>query len=656
MQSNHTTNTRNGLMTVLLAVLITGLFSCKKYLDVVPDNVATLENAFKLRVEAEKFLFTCYSFMPKNGDGWYNPAMTGADEIWYPQNDQAHWHAAFRIAQGQQNVDAPLFDEWTGSRKGGTDNDRFDHQKMWVGIRDCNIFLENMRDMNKVPDITDAERSVWIGEVTFLKAYYLFHMLRMYGPIPLIENNVPIDADIEATMSKRMPVDSCVNYISRLLDEATELLPERIIDENTMLGRATKPIALAVKARLWVTAASPLFNGNPDYAGFKDKEGVALFNPVVDPTKWIKARDAAKAAIESAELNGFALYKYLNDVYKLSDVMKTQLNIRNAVTQQWGIEHVWANSQMYFVNQALCMPPVERGTSTDRFALQGVWAPPIKIAKLFYTSNGVPIEEDNKLNFNNYEQLRTATADEKFYIEPNYVTARLNFDREPRFYADLGFDGSIWYQKDGNSTGSDVNTFYVKAKNSEGAGVGHYTNWSETGYFVKKLVSWESTTAGTSAPTWRNYPWPEVRLADLYLLYAEALNEVEPASTMAIAYLDKVRERAGLMGVVASWSQHSRIPSKYTTQDGLRDIIHRERAIELVFEGQRFWDLRRWKEAATELNKDITGWNIIGKTTDSYYKERVIFNQKFIAPRDYFWPIGNYDTRRNSNLVENPGW
>ncbi|HJT72742.1 MAG TPA: RagB/SusD family nutrient uptake outer membrane protein, partial [Chitinophaga sp.] len=647
--NNNKKRTRYSIAVILVLALAAGISSCKKYLDVVPDNVAVLENAFKLRVEAEKYLFTCYSYMPKNGDGWYNAALTSADEIWYPQTDQNHWHAAFRIAQGQQNVDLPLFDEWAGLRKGGTGNKRFDHQKMWVGIRNCNIFLENISDMSKVPDITPDERSTWIGEGMFLKAYYLFYMLRMYGPIPLVKENIPIDAEIENTFSKRMPVDSCVNYISSLLDSAAARLPERIQDENTQLGRATKPIALSVKARLWVMAASPLFNGNPDYANFTDKEGVHLFNPSVDAGKWVKARDAVKAAIESAEKNGFALYKYTNDVFNLNAATKIQLNIRNAMTQKWNVEHVWGNSQMYFANQALCMPPMERGSNTDRGTLQGVWAPPIKIAKMFYTKNGVPIDEDKTLNFSNYEQLRTATTDERYYIEPNFVTARLNFDREPRFYADLGFDGGIWYQKDGNSTGSDINTFYVKAKNTERAGFGHYINWSETGYFVKKLVSWESTTNSTSSPTWRSYPWPEMRMADLYLLYAEASNEVDPASSVAIEYLDKVRERAGLPGVVTSWSQYSNNPTKFASQDGLRKIIHQERGIELVFEGQRFWDLRRWKEADEELNKDITGWNITGKTADSYYKERLIFSQNFVAPRDYFWPIGNYDTRRNLN-------
>ena len=654
--TNYPMHKRRFYLYGVLLLLVAGISSCKKYLDVVPDNIATIENAFKLRIEAEKYLFTCYSYMPKNGDGWYNAALTSGDEIWYPQNDQATWHAAFRIAQGQQNTSDPYFNEWAGTRKGGNGNTRYDNQKIWGGIRNCNIFLENMADPTKVPDITPAERSRWIGEGLFLKAYYHFYMLRMYGPIPVVDKSVAVDADLANSYVKRQPVDECVNAISAWLDSAAALLPERVLNENTELGRATKPVALAIKAKLLVMAASPLFNGNTDFADFKDKDGVILFNPTFDAKKWVKARDAAKAAIESAETNNFMLYRYTNDVYKLNDTTKIQLNVRNAVTQRWGVEHVWANSLMYFANEALCMPPMERGTNTNRFQLQGVWAPPIKMAKLFYTSNGVPIDEDKTMSFSNYEQLRTAAAKDRFYIEPNFVTARLNFDREPRFYADLGFDGSVWYMKDGNATSSDVATFYIKAKNVESAGFGHFTNWSETGYFIKKLVSWESTTKGTSAPVWRSYPWPEIRLADLYLLYAEAENEVTPASAESLTYLDKIRARAGLKGVAESWSTYSSNPGKYTTQSGLRAIIHRERTIELMFEGQRFWDLRRWKEASDELNKDITGWSILGKADASYYKERTIFNQRFISPRDYFWPIGNYDTRRNPKLVENPGW
>jgi starch-binding outer membrane protein, SusD/RagB family len=642
--------------TIFIATLAVGISSCKKYLDVVPDNVATLDHAFKLRNEAEKYLFTLYSYMPRSGDGWYNPGFLAGDELWLPETSQDLWHPIFKIARGQQNKDAPLFDEWFGTRKGN--NDSKDKYKIWRAIRQCNIFLENLHDMTKVPDISIAERERWIGEAKFLKAYYHYYMLRMYGPIPIINKNIDVDDDIEGSYTRRMPVDSCVHFISDLLDSAYSKLPLRIVDENNELGRPTMAIALAIKAKLWVMAASPLFNGNSDYAGFLDKEGNALFNPVFDLTKWEKARDAALAAIQAAEANGNSLYEYGPDFLGLTDTTKLQLSIRNAVTTRWNREIVWANTISYFVNEDLCMPPTERSQTgnqvTTRGSMKGVWAVPIKIAKMFYTQNGVPIEEDKTLNFSDYEKLRTSVSGERNYIEPGFQTARLNFDREPRFYADLGFDGGVWYMKDGTTTGNDRNTFYLKAKNTEKAGYGHFVNWNETGYFVKKLVSWESST--NTLITWKQYPWPEIRLADLYLLYAEALNEAEPASGTAITYLDKVRKRAGLKGVVESWNNYSTNPGKYASQAGLREIIQRERLIELAFESQRLWDLRRWKRSLDELNKDITGWNILGKTADTYYKERVIFSQRFLSPRDYFWPIGNTDTRRNPYLTENPGW
>lgn len=641
---------------MFITALAVGISSCKKYLDVVPDNVATLDHAFKLRNEAEKYLFTLYSYMPKSGDGWYNPAFVAGDEIWLPETSQDQWHPIFRIARGQQNKDAPLFDEWAGARKGNNANR--DKYKIWIAIRHCNIFLENLRDVTKVPDISIAERERWIGEAEFLKAYYHYYMLRMYGPIPIVDKNIGVADGIEGSYTRRMPVDSCVNFIANLLDSAYTKLPIRIADENNELGRITRTIALAVKAKLLVMAASPLFNGNTDYAGFQDKEGHALFNPTFDSKKWEKARDAALAAIQAAEANGNALYEYGPDFLGLTDTTKLQLSIRNAVTTRWNREIVWGNSQSYFVNENLCMPPTERSQTgtvgANRGSLLGIWAAPIKIAKMFYTQNGVPIDEDKTLNFSDYEKLRASVSAERNYIEPGFQTARLNFDREPRFYADLGFDGGVWYMKDATTTGNDRNTFYLKAKNAEKAGFGHHVNWNETGYFPKKLVSWESST--NTLISFKQYPWPEIRLADLYLLYAEALNEVEPASATAITYLDKIRKRAGLKGIVESWTNYSTNPGKYTTQAGLREIIHRERLIELAFEGQRFWDLRRWKKSFEELNKDITGWSILGKTADTYYKERVIFSQRFLSPRDYFWPIGNLDIRRNPFLVENPGW
>src|SRR5688572_9668536 len=146
----------------LVTVLAVGISSCKKFLDVVPDNVVTVDHAFKLRNEAEKYLFTLYSYLPRSGDVWYNPGFMGGDEIWLPEESETHWHPIFRIARGLQNKETPYFDEWRGISKGNSNAN--DHRKIWQAIRQCNIFLENMRDMTKVPDITDSEREMWIGE------------------------------------------------------------------------------------------------------------------------------------------------------------------------------------------------------------------------------------------------------------------------------------------------------------------------------------------------------------------------------------------------------------------------------------------------------------------------------------------------------------
>lgn len=636
-------------MIVLAVGLIFSTASCSDYLDVVPDNVTTLDNAFSLKNEAEKYLFTCYSYMPKNGDGWYNIGMMSGDEIWLPQTDRTYWNPAFRIAQGNQNSNIPLLDAWRGYQLGATGSDK----RLFAGLRSCNIFLENVRNLNKVPDLTLDVRTRWIGEVEFLKAYYHYYLFRMYGPIPIIDVNVPLDADVQASYVYRRPVDECVNYINALLDSSIAKLPDIVENDLQEMGRITKPIALALKAKLWVLAASPLFNGNPDFAGFTDHEGNLLFNPTYDPSKWQKAKEACKAAIDAAEGVGHKLHVYTNDPFGLTDTTRIQLSIRQAVSEPWNSEIVWGNSNSYFWNSNMCQILLTGTKAQNRLPTPGVWEAPLKIARMFYTSNGVPIEEDITFDFSDYEQLRKATKSESYNIKTGYITARLNYDRENRFYADLGFDGGIWYKKD--ARGVDT-AFFAQTKWADLGGAPSTLSWNETGYYIKKLVNWEMVFGDNDATTYGQYPWPEIRLADLYLLYAEALNETEPASAEAIVYLDKIRARAGLAGVVESWTNYSSLPGKFATQDGLREIIHRERLIELAFEGHRFWDLRRWKKAAEELNKDITGWNYTGTTAATYYRETQIYSQTFVTPRDYFWPIGAEDTRKNPKLVENPGW
>ena len=113
--------------------------------------------------------------------------------------------------------------------------------------------------------------------------------------------------------------------------------------------------------------------------------------------------------------------------------------------------------------------------------------------------------------------------------------------------------------------------------------------------------------------------------------------------------------RAGLGGVVNSWATYSKNPSKPSTQAGLRAIIHQERRIELCFEGQSGWDLRRWKEMQSVLSTPQQGWNIYEPEPGNYYVPRTALIPVF-GIKNYLWPIQDGDILIDNNLVQNPYW
>lgn len=620
---------------VCMMVSLLSLISCKKYLDVVPDNVATIDNAFTLRAQAQKYLFTCYSYMPQEGNLSDDPGILGGDEMW----DVATKGGYFNLAKGLQNKNAPYGDRWV---------------QLYRGLRDCNIFLENI---GKVPDMDSTEKNRWIAEVKFLKAYYHFYLVRMYGPIPIIKENLSINADIEKVKVSRDPVDSCFNYIVRLLNEAAPGLPVTVVDPASESGRITQPVALALKAKVLVTAASPLFNGNTDQSALKNNDGQQLFNQQYSKEKWDSAYVACKKAVEICKIAGNALYEYTPSLAQsqLSEQLKTQMSIRNSFAEKWNREIIWGNTQTISSTNNLQKlaatwwdPAFVDGTT-----VKGEFSPPLKIAEMFYSKNGVPIDEDKTYNYNGRYGVQVATTKDKLLIKEGYTTANLNFNREPRFYADLGFDGGIYYGQGKYDDTQDL--YYLEAKYKERNGFGKTNYNTVTGYYVKKYVYYQNVIGTGSNYSITNYPWPLIRLADLYLLLAEAQNEVEGPGQEVYDAIDIVRKRADLPTVEVAWRTYSTNPSKYLNKDGLREIIQRERLIELAFESQRFWDLRRWKLAAQEMNNPIIGWDIMQAVPKDYYRPITIFNQTF-SSKEYFWPIKDANIEANRNIVQNLGW
>lgn len=635
----------------LYLLIILGALGACNYLDVVPDNIATIENAFTLRTSAEKYLFTCYSYMPGNGHFNDNLAFMAGDEIWHddpPRDIQAQF---YNIARGQQNVADPLGNYWSGQQRG---------KPLYMGIRDCNTFLANI---HLVRELTQFERERWIAEVKFLKAYYHFFLFRMYGPIPLVRENMPISSGPDQVQVFREPVDTCINYIVQLLDEciANEYLPERISGtEGTELGRITKPVAYALKAKVLVTAASPLFNGNTEYASLKNtgNKGENLFPQTNSIDKWKRAAQACKEAIDFCHEQGYELFHFPgNTGYTINDTIQTRLDIRTALTSTFNnTEVIWPNTNSPATDmQRWSMPLIAPGASTA--GPKGILAPTLKMAEMYYSKNGVPITEDVNWDYGRRYTLRKATPNERLWVKDGEETAALHFDREPRFYASLSFDRGTWFGNWVDNYDVSQPLLFPQLRATEFSARRGISNYTVTGYGIKKLVNIETSVAtdGNMTNNMISYPWPEFRIADLYLLYAEALNEANGYSTATTEYINKVRARAGLKSVEESWANFSREPQKYLSKEGLRAIIQQERCIELAFEGSRYWDLKRWKTAHIEMNGPIKGWDITQKDAPSYYKERLLYNQRFTI-RDYLWPIELNEITINKNLVQNPGW
>jgi len=622
--------------------MMTGCFftSCDSYLDVVPDNLATIDIAFTERYQAEKYLFTLYSYLPRIG---FNSTIGRFDDLTW-QGSYVYLVEQWNVLRYGDRPSSPYTNSWEG---------RANQESFWKAIRDCNVFLENI---SKPRDLNPFEKNRWIAEAKFLKAYYHFLLLQQYGPIPIVDVNLPVAASDDAVFVERLPVDTVFDYIIRLIDEAAPDLPYRIEDVALEMGRLSRSAALSVKAKIAVTAASPLYNGNSTYAIFKNRQGQPFFSDY-DHQKWEKAVIACSEAIESCDLAQHDLYTYRGEL-EMSEETRQILQPGRIYTDKWNEEHIWG---MFW----RC--PVAPAAAPDRWMLPPLHTnhfnycislinPTLKAAEMFYSKNGVPIEEDRFYDYDRrYETVETTAADNKF-VQTSVQTARLHMNREYRFYGSLFFDGGLCY---GLGNHNENAQWAVNTKNGDASGFRSAARYSCSGYYIKKLFNINSTySAAAYVPVRFNYPI--MRLADLYLLYAEALNEYydNPGNVPngdVWNYVNLVRERAGLEKVQDAWTNYSNDPDKYTTKTGMREIIRRERSIELMFEGHRFFDILRWNVAPTELTGDVKGWNYMGRNSRDFYQVVTIHNLLY-TDRDILSPIPTGEIIKNPNLIQNPGW
>lgn len=636
--------------------------ACSDYLNVVPDNTLTLEDLFKTQEEAWNALAKVYSFMPRI-DMTHESMWTAGDE-WLGRldlNENTGNLRGIRLMRGLQSASSPILGTWSGTNAG---------KHLYRAIRQANVFLELI---DRVPDMTEQEKKNWKAQVKFLKGYYSFLLIQQYGPIVLADQLITPDATREQLFQKRAKVDESFDYVIKLMDEAIPDLTERA--PSTLLGQIDQVGAKAIKARVMLFRASPFFNGNREYFGdFNDHDGQPFFPLEYNKEKWKDAIDAIEAAITAAEGAGVALYSYEKQPYLFDreDYTANQENLqklydlRMLVVDPWNKELIWGFSNInvygqgelaHSTNMRLPLGYGDGVTNTPEYSWQWMGTT-YRMAERYYTKNGVPIEEDQTFNLDKkWELTVTPNADSPEYqemrgiMQPGAETIRLYLDREPRFYANLGITGGYW-----RTHGVRIRTMMYAGRDGGYNSSQHSTDYYESGIAIKKLVHPESKSGAWQRTI--KYPYPIIRLADLYLMKAEAYNEYyDTPGPQVYEAINRVRQRAGIPDVETVWSDPMIVRSvnKHKTKEGMRDIILQERGIEFAFEGNRFWDMIRTKRAVMEFSTPIWGWTYTGTTGAQFFNLEVKQIRKFTIT-DCLWPIDLNEMNTNSNLIQNPGW
>lgn len=265
------------------------------FLDVVPQGTATVDDIYRTQYQAEGMVLSCYANIPNYFHPQQFPDFTGGNEIITSKGGTTRWFHFRSLVYGEESPTTTYYSLWSNTAKSYPQGAV--KKAVWESIRNCYNVLNNL---DRVSDITPENLSWWKGEALFLIGYYHQIMLEYYGPIVIIDKEIPMESSPTEMMTSRSPYDTCVDFIANKYSEAARLLPG--VWDSSKRNRATSSAALAFKARLLLYAASPLVNGNSEfYSDFKNPDGTFLINQTYDREKWKRAMDAAKEAIDLAK-------------------------------------------------------------------------------------------------------------------------------------------------------------------------------------------------------------------------------------------------------------------------------------------------------------------------------------------------------------------
>ena len=653
---------KNKIKTLLLTgcvslALGTSLSSCQDYLDKELDSTVSADDAFANFRNFQGFVEEIYNCIPDKEKCNYCPSWNwGDDEIFNPEADNRMTHQVdlgnFRAWESTGN--------WLKRDGASTSTNKFDHgiwNHAWYCIRKCNLGLQNL---DKFVTGSAEEKKLIEGQLYFFRAWWHEEMMQYFGGMPYVDTFLGDNAEQRLP---RLSYQECADRAAADFRKAADLLP--INWDKTSAGLATqgkndlrinKIMALGYLGKTYLWAASPLMKNGAQTGA--SKNGKTYDYDQEYAKKAAEAFGELLSLVEAGQTQyALAEFKY-KDIYnheKSDDANSCFSDIFYTKKQNWKmpgtVEAIFRGPSADFNGSnwntsKVFGPKVQKVVAHDNVIHQ----PTANLVEAYGMANGEPIY----LVENGQYVLNPKSG-----FDPEHPFK----NRDPRFYHDIVFDGFKYLN---GTPGQYADLQYCQLYT--GGNMRPVANASRTGYFIQKLVP------HTCNEVDKDYDWgsalhcylPYMRLADIYLMYAEACAAFGGASGKSSNFgktaedaINTLRDRCGA-GHVA--------PEFVADNHKFMDEVRREREVELSFEGFRFCDLQRWL-LLTEApyNQKFSQEFDRVESADFYtkhdpkdarvanYRRKLILTRNFDA-KHYWFPLPIKETQISSEFRQNPGW